>query len=166
MRCWPQYRSKEGSRYDWAMVRYDTDGGEPLIYPGKILALYEDENGQFRALVHGTKEKIPTKKEGPHGDTKLVTHYRLEFQPNGHPKLYSLEIEKILSIIVGYEANVYPEEPLVPRVRSPVQQKKHTLMVIRPREEWAKLYLDWTRELRNQLTTVNGEERHRLDIDF
>lgn len=92
--------------------------------------------------------------------------YRLEFLHNGHPKLYSLEIEKILSVIVGYEAQVYPEQPLVPRVRTSAQQQKHTLMVIRPREEWAKLYLEWTRELRNRQTTANGEERYRLDIDF
>lgn len=51
IRCWPQYRSSEGSRYDWVMMSFDSedDGGDAMVYPGKVLALYEDGEGNVKA---------------------------------------------------------------------------------------------------------------------
>ncbi len=50
-----------------------------IIYPGKVLALYEDSEGTLKALVHSVQYKTATNVEGPFGDTHLVTHYQLEF---------------------------------------------------------------------------------------
>lgn len=166
VRCWQQYRGKEGSRYDWVMVNFRTEeGGEPKKYPAKLLALYDDQNGNFKALIHATEYKTDRAVEGPFGDTRLVTHYRLEFeQRNGEPKLYSVPIEDVLHGIVGYESCLYPEA-LAPRVPNATRQKEHTVMVIRRREEWAKIFLDWCRELRTrQQGRVNIRNRNRLDF--
>ena len=166
IRCWPQYRSGEGIRYDWAMMSFGSEeedaGGQPIIYPAKVLALYEDSEGTLKALVHSVEYKTATNVEGPFGDSRLVKHYRLEFQGNGKPRMYSVPVDKIRHVIVAYEAIRYAD-PLVPRVRSLVRQKEHTMMTILPRSQWAKLFVDWTKELRDRRNTVNGDDKYRLD---
>jgi hypothetical protein len=74
----------------------------------------------------------------------------------------SVPFDTIVRSVVGYEAQVY-KEPLIPRVRGGQNQRKHTVMIIRPREEWAKLYLDWMRELRTRQATVIGRDKNRLE---
>jgi hypothetical protein len=82
IQCWPQYRQSHGSRYEWVMMKFaseENNGEEAIIYPGKVLALYEDSEGTLKALVHSVQYKTATNVEGPFGDTHLVTHYQLEF---------------------------------------------------------------------------------------
>ena len=92
IKCFPQYRRKEGPRYDWAICRFRDGQPDPAkqLHPAKVLALYEDIHGQFKALVHATEYKLTRNPEGPFGDSRLVTHYRLQFQNNGEPLLYSI----------------------------------------------------------------------------
>jgi hypothetical protein len=79
IRCWPQYHSGEGSRYDWVMVAFDTSEGQKQ-YPTKVIALYEDStDGTFKALIHSVDWKLNTNPEGPCGDSQLVTHHCLQF---------------------------------------------------------------------------------------
>jgi len=166
VRCWPQYRGKEGCRYDWAMVRFESQGDAAATqYPAKVLALYEDLDGNFKALVHSAHFKLPSNPEGPYGDSRLVTHYRLHFHAggSGDPLLYSVRFEDLLHCIVAYEAILYPEQPLVPRVPTASRRREHTVMTILPRKQWAKLFLEWAKEIRGRQTTVNGRGRHRLD---
>jgi hypothetical protein len=95
IQCWPQYRQSEGSRYDWVMMKFESEeknGEEAIIYPGKVLALYEDNEGTLKVLVHSVEHKTATNVEGPFGDSRLVTHYRLEFnQSNRKPRMYSVK---------------------------------------------------------------------------
>ena len=37
-------------------------------------------------------------------------------------------------------------------------------MIVRPRDEWARLFLDWMRELKERQTDVNERQRNRLDV--
>jgi hypothetical protein len=53
----------------------ENNGEEPIVYPGKVLALYEDSKGTLKALVHSVECKTATNVEGPFGDSCLVTHY-------------------------------------------------------------------------------------------
>jgi hypothetical protein len=69
----------------------------------------------------------------------------------------------VVRCIIGYKACLY-SEPLIPRVRGGEMQKRHTVMIIRPRIEWAKLYLDWMKELRMRQQTVIGTNKNRLDF--
>ena len=163
VRCWPQYRSGEGSRYDWVMVAFDTSEGQTQ-YPAKVIALYEDStDGTFKALIHSVDWKLNTNPEGPYGDSRLVTHYRLQFDNRGDPNLMSVPFHSIVRCVVGYEAIVH-REPLIPRVHGGPMQKRYTVMIIRPRREWAKLYLDWMKELRTRQQTISGMNKNRLDF--
>jgi hypothetical protein len=47
-------------------------------------------------------------------------------------------------------------------VRNGAQQKLHTAMTIWPKEEWARLFLDWTKELQTQQETGSGRSRNHL----
>lgn len=80
--CWPQYRGTEGSRYDWALIEFESevdvtsnedndsgDGRATMTYPGKVLALYEDSAGNMKALVHSVEYKTARSVEGPFGDS-------------------------------------------------------------------------------------------------
>jgi hypothetical protein len=120
IQCWPQYRQSEGSRYDWVMMKFESEennGEEAIVYPRKVLALYKDSEGTLKVLVHSVEYKTATNVEGPFGDSCLVTHYQLEFnQNNGKPRMYSVKVDSILHVIVAYEAIQYPH-PLVPQVR-------------------------------------------------
>jgi hypothetical protein len=55
-------------------------------------------------------------------------------------------------------------EPLISRVSGGPMQKMYTVMIVYPRREWAKLYLDWVKELRTRQETVNGMNKTRLDF--
>jgi L-fucose isomerase-like protein len=58
VRCWPQYQGNKGSWYDWAMAKFESDENkEPMVYPGKVLALYKDVDSNVKALIHSTDYK-------------------------------------------------------------------------------------------------------------
>jgi len=164
VRCWPQYRRNQGARYDWVMVKFDSpEDKEAMKYPGKVLALYEDMDGVFKVLVHSTHYKTGSAKEGPYGNTRLVKHYHLEFDGcSGEPKLYSVPFDDILHCILVYEAVLY-QEPLVPKVTSSQRQREHTVMTILPRKEWARVFLEWSSDLKRRQDTVTGRDKNRLD---
>jgi len=179
IRCWPEYRGNQGPWYDWVMVSFEADSADegeegeepPMLYPAKVLALYEsctlDLDGniisQMKVLVHSVEFKTPTAVEGPFGDSRLATHYRLQFnQSNGKPVMYSLPIESIVHVAVAYEKILYPE-PLVPPVRSPAQRKEHTVMTMLPRNEWGRVFLEWSAELKERHETESGPDKYRLD---
>ncbi len=69
--CWPQYQGNEDSRYHWAMVEFESknnDEAESLLYPAKILTLYEDVKGNINALVHLVEYKMASGVEGTFDD--------------------------------------------------------------------------------------------------
>jgi hypothetical protein len=52
------------------MIKFkSTEEEEALVYPGKVLVLYEDFDGAFKALIHSTDYKTPNKVEDPFGDS-------------------------------------------------------------------------------------------------
>ena len=127
----------------------DNDEAEPLLYPAKILTLYEDVEGNLKALVHLVEYKTARGVEGTFGNSHLVQHYRLEFVPgNGKPRVYSVPVDKIQHVTMAYEAIEYMM-PLPPPVRNAASWHEHTIMIIRPRSKWARLFLQWTSELKD-----------------
>jgi hypothetical protein len=62
----------------------ENNGEETIVYPRKVLYLYEYSKGTLKALVHSFKYKTATNVEGPHAS--LVRHYWQEFnQSNTKP---------------------------------------------------------------------------------
>jgi hypothetical protein len=60
------------------MMKFESEennGAEEITYPRKVLALYEDNEGTLKVLVHSVEYKAATNIEGPFGDSRLVTHY-------------------------------------------------------------------------------------------
>jgi hypothetical protein len=165
VRCWPQYRGNQGCKYNWVLAKFQlNDEGDKGVVPylAKVLAMYENINGKFKVLVHSVAYKTMTNVKGPYGDSRLVCHYRLELDDrSGDPNVYSLPFKDIVKCIVAYESVKY-QEPLIPRVREQVKQRKHMVMTIVPKDEWARLFLDWTKELRTRQETMNGKERNWL----
>lgn len=144
------------------MVEFETEGpGQTTQYPCKVLALYEGIDGKLMAFVHSVEYKTATNVESPFGDSRLVTHYRLQFLANGRPKLYSVPFDSIQHVILAFEAVKY-DCPLVPQVRVRTERKQHTVMTVLPRREWANLFVEWTQELKDKHETETGDDKYKL----
>jgi hypothetical protein len=127
----------------------DDDEAESLLYLAKILTLYEDVEGNLKVLVHFIEYKQPRGVEATFSDSRLVQHYRLEFVPgNGKPRVYSVPVNKIQHLTMTYRAIEYMM-PLPPPVRNTASQHKHTVMIVKPQSKWARLFLQWTSELKD-----------------
>jgi hypothetical protein len=153
------------------MMKFESEENnreEAIIYPRKVLALYEDKEGTLNVLVHSVEYKTATNVEGPFGDSCLVTHYQLEFnqskfnQSNRKPRMYSIKVDSILHVVVAYEAIQYPQS-LVPQARCIDNHWEHTVMTVLPRKEWAKLILAWTKELKERHETLTGMNKNWLE---
>jgi hypothetical protein len=165
IQCLSQYRQSKGSRYDWVMMKFESEennGKEAIVYSRKVLALYEDSEGTLKVLVHSVEYKTATNVEGLFGDSCLVIHYQLEFnQSNRKPRMYSVKVDSILHVIWVYETIQYPQ-PLVPQVRCIHSGQEHTVMTFLPRKEWVKLFLAWTRELAKRETQNYDRDEQKL----
>jgi hypothetical protein len=76
--------------------------------------------------------------------------------------MYSVKVDSILHVIVVYEAIQYPQ-PLVPQVRCIDNCREHTVMTVLPRKEWAKLFLAWTKELKERHKNMTGMNKNQLE---
>jgi hypothetical protein len=65
-------------------------------------------------------------------------------------------------VIVVYETIQY-FQPLVPQIRCIHSYWEHKVMTVLPRKEWAKLFLAWTRELKERHTTMTGMNKNWLE---
>jgi hypothetical protein len=72
-----------------------------------------------------------------------------------------MKVDSILDVIVAYEAIQYPQ-PLVPQVRCIHSHQEHTVMTVLPRNKWAKLFLEWTRELKERHKTMIARDEQEL----
>jgi hypothetical protein len=145
------------------MISFESEEGKEIAYPGNVLVLYEDRDGHLKALVHSVEYKSKRVVEGPHGNSRLVQHYRLQFNcHNGRPVMYLIKCDDVMNVIIAYK-NVRHAEPLAPHVRSRESRRKHTVMTILPRSYWARLFLDWTEELKERHKTGDNTDMCRLD---
>ena len=161
VRAHPQYRSAEGPWFDWACVSFNMDDGSADLYPSRVLAFYDDTNGNTKAIIHSVDYKLTGGGESKFGDSRLIQHYRQEFQANGQPSLRSVRVESLKHAVQVYPSKKY-KQPIPPIVRSPMEQRKHTVKVVLPRSNWAELFMIWSKEMkdREQNETVN---KYRLN---
>jgi hypothetical protein len=146
------------------MISFESEESKEIAYPGKVLALYEDRDGHLKALVHSVEYKSErAQRVLTHRNSRVVQHYRLQFNHhNGRPVMYLIKCDDVMNVIIAYE-NVQHAEPLAPPVRSSESRHKHTVMTILPRSNWARLFLDWTEELKERHETGDNADRYRLD---
>ena len=166
LRACPNYRG-EGPWYDWVYVWFHHQHSEEEKFPAKILAIYQNNNQEMKVLVHSVEYKTEIGCESlAKGDSRLITHYRQEFLENGHPALRSVYLSDIDQSVLVYQFKKYNPSPLPPKVSLSAERRSHTVMVIKPRNEWAKLFIDWTRELkwRNEHILEPTSQQYRLDV--
>ena len=145
IRAFPVFR-KEQQWYDFVNIIWE--GGNK--YPARCMCFYNkfDENGirSLRALVHVTDETTFGRVQG-FTNSLLTTHYKMKYLRN-MPVFYSVMLEAIDSAVLCFQH--VPSKTLFDPYNSGV-------MIVRPRNEWAYVWLAWTEILEQQ----NTEAKYR-----
>ena len=144
IRAFPVYR-KEGSWFDVVNVQWETG-----MFPAKCVGFFkrptEDGSKTLMAIVHVVDEKSMGKVPG-FTDSPLTSHYHMNYL-RGKPVLHSVPLESINSGLLS-----------VTHVHSSVlfDRINKGIMVIRPRNEWAYVWLMWN----DVLIEANSDEKFR-----
>ena len=143
VRATPNY-GKTGPWYDFVNVKWDNDPSG--LYPARCLAFYQkrscDEDGspQVMALIHGA-DKPKARGSSSFVDTLLTSHYAFEYTSSKKPKIYAVPVATIESAVLCFHHDPPTEESLF-------HPSNHGFMLIRPRNEWAYVWLAWSKTLR------------------
>jgi hypothetical protein len=140
IRAWPNYRNT-GAWYDFVQVQWEYD-----MLPARVLCFYnkkvDDGEAKPYALVHVVDENSKGKVKNT-VDSLLTTHYKMEYfkrnrSASTHPSIRSVPVESIDSAVIGCLHK--PSKLLFdPHCRA--------VMIVRPRNEWAYLWISWNEEL-------------------
>jgi hypothetical protein len=153
VRAFPMYRN-ESPFYDFVEVKW-----EDSSYPAKVVCFYKksvqgsvdaDDGSNLCALVHVVDEKTMGKVKG-FSNTFLSTHYNLKYE-RGQPTLYSVPLASIDCAILAF-----PHESHA----SLFNPNKRGVCVVRPRNEWAYLWLAWNDVLTAENSLVSHQARKR-----
>jgi hypothetical protein len=152
VRACPMYRN-ETPFYDFVMIKWEVG-----MYPAKVVCLYQkhvdDETGPagLFALVHVVDERTAGKVKG-FSNTLLCTHYNMSYNRR-QPTLYKVPLESIEHTVLAF-----PHEP------NPTlfNHNKLGVTIVRPRNEWAYLWIAWNDVLKEENSTEFHTERRRRD---
>jgi len=136
VRACPNYRG-EGPWFDFGNVQWEDETGETYFLPGKILAFYR-KNQECMALIHSVDIKSDGRVAG-YRNSILTTHYKMQVTRNGAPVMYSINCASIDSPLLWFDHEVH-----VPSVDT----QPRSVMIVRPRNEWAYAWYVWNRRLR------------------
>jgi hypothetical protein len=142
IRATPNY-GQTGPWYDFVNVKWDEN--PPRLYPARCLAFYqkrnhEDGSIQLMALVHGA-DKPRGRETSLFGDTLLTSHYFFEYTSSRKPKIYAIPVATIESAVL-----CFPHEP--PKDNTLFHATNNGFMLVRPRNEWAYVWIAWSETLR------------------
>jgi hypothetical protein len=156
IRAWPTYRNT-GSWYDFVNVQWASG----LMFPARVVCFYnkieQDGSRKPYALVHGVDEKSKGKVQSS-VDSLLTTHYRMAYISRRNsrakpvPLIQSVPVASIDSAVMGYHKQ--PSKVLFDSTRREV-------MIVRPRSEWAYLWIAWNEELQkaNKIETTSRRKK-------
>jgi hypothetical protein len=152
VRAFPKYRN-ESPFYDFVMIKW-----EEGTYPGKVVCFYNKPvddavgNAGLFALVHVVDETTAGKVEG-FTNTLLCTHYNMSYTRR-QPTLYKVALESIEHTVLAFAHE-----------RSPhlFNHNKQGVCIVRPRNEWAYLWLAWNEVLHEENSKEVYEARNRRD---
>jgi hypothetical protein len=136
VRACPNYRN-EGPWFDFVNVQWEDEDGKAYLLPAQCLAFYK-KNNECLALVQSVDITSNGKVNG-HRNTVLVTHYRMQCSRNGVPMMYSINCGSIDSTLLWFNHE--------PDIRY-VDPSRRTIMIVRPRNEWAYAWYVWNQCLR------------------
>jgi hypothetical protein len=145
IRAFPLYRGEQ-PWYDFVNVIWE--GGQ--VYPARCVCFYKnfDNRGveSLHALIHVTDETTSGRVRG-FTNSLLTSHYRMKYH-RSQPVFYTVKLEAIDSAVLCY--------PHVP-TNALFDPYNSGVMVIRPRNEWAYVWLAWTGVLEEE----NSEIKYR-----
>jgi Plavaka transposase len=156
IRATPNY-GQTGPWYDFVNVKWDEN--PPRLYPARCLAFYQKQNFddgsiQLMALIHGADKH---KGRGPalFVDTMLTSHYEFEYTSSKKPKIYAIPVATIEAAVLCF----YHEPP---KQNALFHAANNGFMMIRPRNEWAYVWIAWSETLResNSQTRVNNRKSY------
>jgi hypothetical protein len=158
IRAWPNYR-QTGAWYDYVQVQWESG-----MFPARVLCFYNkiDENGDQKpyALVHVVDENSKGKVPGT-VESLLTTHFRMAYysrRRNGrfvytHPVIRSIPVESIDSSVMGC---LHKPSKLL------FDPNGREVMIVRPRNEWAYLWLAWNEVLRDANKIDTSKRRKKI----
>jgi len=129
VRAFPNYRG-EGPWFDFANIQWEDDRGEAYFLPARCLAFYK-KNGNCMALIHSVDAKSDGRVAGCRNSI-LISHFKMEYSRNGDEIFHSINCASIDSAVLCFSLGSY----------SP------SIMVVRPRNEWALAWYEWNKYLR------------------
>jgi hypothetical protein len=144
VRAFPVYR-KEQPWFDFVNIQWETG-----MFPARCVCFYKtgrnDGYQDLMALVHVVDEKSKGKVAG-FSDSPLTCHYYMKYL-RGLPALHSVPLASINS---GLLAVLHVHTSLL------FDRINRGVMVVRPRNEWAYVWLAWN----EVLMEANSEEKFR-----
>jgi len=153
IRAFPMYRYVSPF-FDFVLVQW-----EDSSYPAKVVCFYKkafqgtvdpvDDSNLF-ALVHVVDDRTLGKVRG-YSNTFLSAHYNLKYE-RGQPTLYSVPLASIDCAILAF-----PHESHATLFNS----NKRGICVVRPRNEWAYLWLAWNDVLSDENSLAAHQARKR-----
>ena len=156
VRAFPMYRN-ETPFYDFVQVQW-----EESSYPAKVVCFYRrasessdgslDDENNLCALVHVVDERSLGRLRG-YSNTFLCTHYNLKYE-RGQPTLYSVPLASIDYAILAFPHDSHPNL---------FNPNKRGVCVVRPRNEWAYLWLAWNDVLKEENSLTAHQARKRRD---
>ena len=111
--------------------------GEAYFLPAQCLAFYK-RNDECMVLVQSVDIKSDGKVAGCRNSI-LTSHFKMQCARNGTPVLYSLNCASIDSALLCFAMEV--DTPSI-------DEAKKSVMVVRPRNEWAYAWYVWNQCLR------------------
>lgn len=129
IRASPNYHG-EGPWFDFANIQWEDDMGNAYFLPAKCLAFYR-KDGNCMALIQSVDEKSDGRVTGCRNSI-LVSHYKMQCSRNGEEILYSINCASIDSGVLCFTLGTTTP----------------SIMVVRPRNEWAIAWYEWNKYLR------------------
>jgi len=155
IRAFPMYRN-ESPFYDFVQVQW-----EDAAHPAKVVCFYRktmfghnpgNDNSSLFALVHVVDEKSVGKVRG-YTNTFMSTHYNLKYE-RGQPTLYSVPVASIDFAVLAFPHDSHTNL---------FNPNKRGICVVRPRNEWAYLWLAWNVVLKEENSLEAHAARKRRD---
>eukprot|EP00980_Cylindrotheca_fusiformis_P011166 scaffold2562_cov78-Cylindrotheca_fusiformis.AAC.2 len=142
IRAWPNYR-RSGPWYDYVDIQWDNG-----CHPGRALGFYKKKDGEtgeqvIFAVVHVADEQSKNNIRGTI-PAILTDHYKMKYGGPGSsspraPAIQSVPLASINTSILAYQHQPTPNL---------FDHRTPNIMTVRPRNEWAYIWLAWTEELK------------------
>ena len=136
VRASPNHRG-EGPWFDFSNVQWEDEMGGTYYLPGLCLAFYK-KNQTCMALL----QSVDMKSEGKvprYQNSILTTHYKMQVTRSGAPVVYSINCASIDSSLLWFDHEInHPNDTFIRR----------SVMIVRPRNEWAYAWYVWNQYLR------------------